>query len=70
MDVVGKFENAKKIMDECENSQLVLERKKEHIKMAPKFLGNFRAGIQQHLTEKLLHWDKVLVTCYYIISEK
>jgi protein required for attachment to host cells len=61
MDVVGKYEKAKKIMDECENSQLVLEKRKEHIKLAPKFLGNVRAGVHQQLTDKLLQRHQVLV---------
>lgn len=61
MDVVGKYENAFKVMTESENSQLMIESKTRHIKLAPKYIGNLSVGVAQHLSTLLSRPDKMYV---------
>lgn len=45
-------------MTNDENSQLFLERRKQHIKLSPKYMNNLREGISQHLSGLLSLQDK------------
>lgn len=57
MGVIGKFESAMKLMQNDRQAQLFLEKRKQHIKVSPKYLGNLTSGIRQHLSALLSRQD-------------
>lgn len=58
MYIIQDYDTALKLMSEQSESQLFLESKKQHIKLAPKYQGDLKTGISCHLTSYLLRYNK------------
>ncbi|KAH3888416.1 DNA-directed RNA polymerase I subunit RPA43-like [Dreissena polymorpha] len=60
MEIVGNYENAFQIMSSDKLSQLILLSKRQHIRLAPKYMGTIRFGIACHMSCALDKFNKEL----------